>query len=212
MPDILTDLTSEYLSSIEPPADDLLEEMEAQAENEGIPIASRSVARLQAILATATDADRALEFGTAIGYSTIQVARAGCAVDTLEIDPDRIEDAREYARRAGVENRIRIHEGPALDTVEDVDGPFDLVFLDAVKTEYADYLEHALPKLREGGLVLVDNALWGGRVPEAHRTGDPADESTEAFLAFNEAFVNHDQLDAVVTPLGDGTGIGVKKS
>lgn len=212
MPSILSDLTAAYLSSIEPPADDLIEEMEAHARRESIPIASREVATLQRILAIATDADRALEFGTAIGYSTIQVARTGCVVVTMEVDEDRIAAAREYAERDGVADRIEIHERPALDALDEIRGPFDLVFLDAVKTEYPAYLDRALPMLRSGGVVLVDNALWGGEVPDAHATGDPADESTAALLEFNETFVDHPALEAVVTPIDDGTGIGVKRA
>lgn len=211
MPGILTELTEAYLDSVRPPADDLVTEMEAQADEEGIPIAARDVARLQAILATATDADRVLEFGTAIGYSAIQLAQTGCEVVTMDVDADRIADAREYARRAGVADRITIHEGPALTVLDDLDGPFDVVFLDAVKTEYPAYLERSLPMLPEGGLVVVDNMLWQGRVPEYHDTGSPADESTEVLAEFNGTFVDHEHLDAVITPLGDGTGIAVKR-
>jgi predicted O-methyltransferase YrrM len=213
-PAILTDLTESYLASIRPPADDLIEEMEAHAERDGVPIAAREVTTLQRILALATGAERALEFGTAIGYSTIQVARTGCAVVSMEVDDGRIAAAREYAERAGPEvaERITIHEQPALEALDDIEGPFDLVFLDAVKTEYPEYLRRSLPMLRAGGLVIVDNALWSGEVPRAHAEGDPADDATETFLEFNEAFVEHDQLEAVMTPLGDGTGIGVKRS
>jgi predicted O-methyltransferase YrrM len=211
MPSILADLTADYLASIEPPADDLLEEMEAHARRDSIPIASREVATLQRILAMASDADRALEFGTAIGYSTIQVARTGCEVVTTEVDPDRIAAARDYAERAGVADRIEIHERPALEALDAIEGPFDLVFLDAVKTEYSAYLERALPTLRTGGVVVVDNALWDGEVPAAHATGEPSDESTAALLEFNETFVEHPALEAVVTPIDDGTGIGVKR-
>lgn len=211
-PSIVTDLTASYLDSIRPPADDLVREMEGHADRDGIPIAAREVATLQRLLALATDADRALEFGTAIGYSTIQVARTGCHVVTTEVDDDRIAAAREYAERDGVADRITIHERPALVALDAIEGPFDLVFLDAVKTEYPDYLRRSLPMLREGGLVVVDNALWSGEVARAHAEGDPADDATETFLSFNEAFVAHDELEAVMTPLGDGTGIGVKRA
>jgi predicted O-methyltransferase YrrM len=211
MPSILTDLTAEYLSSVRPPADDLVREMEAHAERDRVPIAAREVATLQRILATAVDAERVLEFGTAIGYSTVQLARLGPEVVTMEVDEERIAAAREYARRAGVEDRIDLHEGPALEVLDDVTGPFDVVFLDAVKTEYPAYLERSLPMLRPGGVVMVDNVLWDGRVPEAHHTGEVPDEATGTFLEFNEAFVEHPQLEAVVTPLADGTGIGIKR-
>lgn len=211
MPETLTDATRTYLETLAPEADDLLLEMEAHADEEGVPIAAREVAHLQAMLARATGAERAIEFGTAIGYSTIQVARAGCEVVTLELDHERIAAAEEYIERAGVEDRVTIVEGPALETLPDTRGPFDLAFLDAVKTEYGAYLDGVLPKLSEGGVIVADNLLWQGQVP----TG-PIDESmresTEALRAFNERFTSHPDLDSVVIALGDGTGIGVKRS
>lgn len=209
MPAILTDATREYLDAMAPPADDLVNEMEAQADEEGIPIASRAVAGLQAILARATDADRALEFGTAIGYSTLHVARTGTEVVTLELDPDRIADAEAYLERGGVRDRVDIREGPALETLDGVEGPFDLVFIDAVKEEYERYLERSLPMLRPGGLVVADNLLWQGQVPTEPTSEDWA-ESTEALRQFNETFMDHPALDAVISPLGDGTGIATK--
>ena len=228
MPDLLADATADYLASVDPPADDLVLEMEADADRHGIPIADRSVATLQAILARATGADRALEFGTATGYSALHVARTGTDVVTTEVDADRIAAAVDYLERDGIpvrvtddpttvapdpagEGRVVVVEGPALATLSALDGPFDLAFLDAVKTEYEAYLSGALPLLEDGVLVVADNLLWQGNVPAAAEDVDPDREaSTAALRAFNEAFVTHDRLDAVITPLGDGTGIGVK--
>jgi predicted O-methyltransferase YrrM len=228
MSDILTDATAAYLDSMQPAADGLVAEMEAHADAERVPIADRAVAHLQAILARTRGADRALEFGTAIGYSTLHVARAGTDVVTLELDPDRIDAATEYLERDGIDVRVTddpasvdpdgpgdgsvvVVEGPALETLPDLAGPFDLAFLDAVKTEYADYLDGSLPLLPEGGLVVADNLLWDGNVPADDDAVDPdRRESTAALREFNETFVGHDRLDAIVTPLGDGTGVGVK--
>lgn len=210
-PAILTGVTEEYLRSIRPDADDLVEEMEAHAREEGIPIASRDVASFQAILTEATDAGRALEIGTAIGYTTIHLARTGCEVVTLERDAERIAAAREYIDRAGVADRIEIVEGDALETLAELDETFDLAFVDGLKTEYAEYLDLALPLVRSGGLIVVDNLLWSGRVPEAAHAGNADADSTAALVEFNETFVNHDDLSALVMPLGDGTGIAVKR-
>lgn len=211
MPAILTDETAEYLATIQPPADDLVEEMEAHASEEGVPIAAREVAHLQAILVKAAGADRVLEFGTAIGYSTLHVARAGAEVVSLEIDEDRIAAAEEYLERGGVRDRVEIVQGPALESLENLAGPFDIVFLDAVKQEYADYLDRSLPMVPEGGLVVADNLLWSGNVPaDDDEVPESRRESTEALREFNEYFVGHEQLDAVVTPLDDGTGIATK--
>jgi caffeoyl-CoA O-methyltransferase len=228
MPSICTDTTDKYLASMAPPADDLIAEMEAHAAEDNIPIADRSVAGLQLILARATDADRALEFGTAIGYSTLHVARAGTDVVTTEVNRARIEATVDYLRRDGIEvrvtddpatikpeptgeGRVVIVEGPALETLSELEGRFDLAFLDAVKEEYEDYLAGALPLLSEGGIVVADNLLRHGNVP-----ADVADveerwaESAAALRAFNEMFVGHEQLYTIITPQGDGTGIGMK--
>ncbi|WP_049928301.1 O-methyltransferase [Halopiger goleimassiliensis] len=235
MSNILTDVTADYLTSMEPPADDLVAEMEAHADDDGIPIARRSVATLQAILARGTDADRALEFGTAIGYSTLHVARTGTDVVTTEVDADRIDAAVDYLERDGIDvqvtddpatvdaeptgdGAVTIVEGPALETVPELDGPYDLVFLDAIKSEYEGYLNESLPMLREGGMVVADNLLRGGRVAAA-ATDDETDDieaaygsSAAALREFNETFVDHDALEAIVSPQGDGTGIAVKTS
>ncbi len=211
MPGILTEETAAYLAETRPPADELVAEMEAHAERDGVPIADRSVAHLQAILARAIDADRVLEFGTAIGYSTLHVARTGTEVVTMDVDEERIAAAERYLERAGVRDRVEIHHAPALAVLDDLSGPFDVAFLDAVKGEYEQYLERTLPMIPVGGLVVADNLLWSGHVP-----ADDADvpesrrESTAALRAFNERFVGHDQLDAIVSPLGDGTGIATK--
>ena len=228
MPSICTGATDEYLASMAPPADDLVAEMEAHAAEDDIPIADRSVAGLQMILARATDADRALEFGTAIGYSTLHVARTGTDVVTTEVDRARIDAAVDYLRRGGVEvrvtddpasvtpeptgeGRVVIVEGPALETVSGLEGRFDLAFLDAVKAEYEEYLAGALPLLPEGGVVVADNLLRHGNVPaDAADVEERWAASAAALRAFNETFVGHEQLYAIITPQGDGTGIGMK--
>ncbi|WP_126663260.1 O-methyltransferase [Haloterrigena salifodinae] len=235
MPNILTDVTSEYLASMEPPADDLVAEMEAHAAEDGIPIASRSVAKLQAILARGTDTGRALEFGTAIGYSTLHVARTGTDVVTTEVDGERIDAAVDYLERDGIDvtvtddpmtidaeptgdGTVFIVEGPALETVPRLDGPFDLVFLDAIKSEYEEYLAESLPLLTAGGMVVADNLLRGGRVAAAAADTETDDieaeygSSVAALREFNEVFIDHDALEAVITPQGDGTGVAVKTS
>jgi len=235
MPSILTDDTAAYLAGMQPPADDLVLEMEAHADRDGVPIADRSVAHLQAILARAAGADRVLEFGTAIGYSTLHVARTGADVVTMEVDEARIDAAVEYLGRDGIATtvveeppdgrertgdaegtregagRVTIYHEPALSTLDRVEGPFDVAFLDAVKGEYGEYLERTLPMVPVGGLVVADNLLWQGYVPADDEDVDEGwAESTAALRAFNERFVGHDQLDAVVSPLGDGTGIATK--
>jgi caffeoyl-CoA O-methyltransferase len=105
---------------------------------------------------------------------------------------------------------LRIEKGFALDVLPRLAGEtFDMLFLDALKEEYAQYLELSLPMLREGGVVVVDNLLWGGQVAGEIRSPDQT-ASTQALREFNQIFVRHPQLLAVVLPVGDGLGYAVK--
>jgi predicted O-methyltransferase YrrM len=120
-----------------------------------------------------------------------------------------IEAAEGYLKRAGLRERARIEKGFALEVIPQLDETFDLIFLDAVKEEYRGYLDLALPKLRQGGVLLCDNLLWGGQVAGEIRSPDQQ-PSTEALREFNRYFVNHPELRAEVLPVGDGLGYGVK--
>jgi len=104
-------------------------------------------------------------------------------------------------------DRVELIAGAALDVLPRLDGPFDLVYLDALKVEYRRYLDQVLPRLRVGGVILVDNLLWGGLVAAP---GEEDDAQTEALRAFNGYLMMHPQLQSVVLPLGDGFGVATK--
>src|SRR6267378_8698942 len=173
---------AEYLDRLLPPSDGLIAEMEAYAAEHRVPIADREVALFLEITARAIKARRALECGMAIGYSVIHLAR-GMAEDGLviTIDPsdDMIKAAEGYLSRAGVREQVQIEKGYALEVIPHLNETLDLVFIDAVKEEYRGYLDLALPKLRTGGVVIVDNLLWGGQVAGEIRSPDQK-ASTEA--------------------------------
>lgn len=203
---------AEYLERLTPASVGLLAEMEAYAAEHRVPIADREVARFVEITARATGARRVLEIGMAIGYTALHVARSlpeGGEVVTIEPSEEMIARSGDYLERAGLRERVRVERGYALDVLPRLAGEFDLVFLDAVKTEYAAYLELSLPLLREGGVVLADNLLWGGQVAGEIRSEDQT-ASTQALREFNQLFVRHPQLLSVVLPVGDGLGYGVK--
>lgn len=205
---------AEYLDQLLPPSTGLLAEMEGYAAVHRVPIADREVALFLEITARAISARRVLECGMAIGYSVIHLAR-GMAEDGLvvTIDPshEMIKAAEGYFMRARVRDHVRIEKGYALEVIPRLHETFDLVFIDAVKEEYQGYLDLALPKLRTGGVVIVDNLLWGGQVAGEIRSPDQK-SSTEALREFNQYFINHPQLRAQVLPVGDGLGYGVKIS
>ncbi|HXR99201.1 MAG TPA: O-methyltransferase [Pyrinomonadaceae bacterium] len=197
-----------YLDGLLTQKDPLLAEMEAYAAEHRVPIADREVSRFIEITARITGARKALEIGMAIGYSVVHLARGmGEQGRVVTIDPseEMINAATGYLKRAGVLDRVDIRRGKALDVMPQLDETFDLLFIDAVKEEYSQYLDLGLPRLRVGGVVIVDNLLWGGRVA----SGD-TEASTVALREFNPYFINHPQLLAEVLPVGDGLGYAVK--
>ena len=203
---------AEYLDRLLPASDELLAEMEAYAAGHHVPIADREVALFLEITARATNANRALECGMAIGYSVIHLLRGMSGegrVVTIDPSDEMIQAAEGYLSRAGLRDRVDINKGYALEVIPQLEGPFDLLFIDAVKEEYRGYLDLALPKLRVGGVVICDNLLWAGQVAGEIRSPDQQ-PSTEALREFNEYFVSHPQLRAQVLAVGDGLGYAVK--
>lgn len=205
---------AEYLEELIPQTDSLLREMEQYGGEHNVPSADREVALFVEITARAINAKRALEIGMAIGYTTTHLARAvgdDGVVVTIDPSDEMIRAAEGYLTRAGVRERVRIERGKALDVIPQLKDTFDLIFIDAVKEEYADYLKLSLPRLRRGGVVIVDNLLWGGQVAGEIRSPDQ-ESSTNALREFNRYFVNHPKLRAAVLSVGDGLGYAVKIS
>ena len=198
---------AEYLDSLLPPRDALLEQMEKFAEENAHPIADPEVAQLLRGLVRIKRPRRALEVGTNIGYSVIVIGREcgpESVVETIEIDHNTLTTARRFVAEAALPCRVVFHEGAALDVLPRLTGPFDFVFIDCVKTEYEDYLDALLPKLEAGAVIVCDNLLWKGRVA----AGDH-DASTDALRAFNKRISTDERLVTSVLPVGDGTGISV---
>ncbi len=201
-----------YLTRLhrEPPP--LLLELEQQGTYDGIPSVDRASGRFLSTLVHAMMANRILEIGTAYGYSTLWMALAlPPAGHIWTIDPDhrRTSVARNYFERAGVADKIDIINQPALEVLEMwSQRNLDIIFIDADKTEYGDYLDLAIPMLKRSGLVVIDNLLWSGAAaaePDATDT-----DETLAIREFNKRFLQHPQLDATIVPIGDGMGIGAR--
>jgi predicted O-methyltransferase YrrM len=155
--------------------------------------------RLLWILLTAMRATRILEVGTSNAYSTLWLADAARVqqgrVTTLECDATKIALARENLEQAGLLRTVEIVEGRAAESLAALSGPFDLVFLDADREHYLDYLELVVPKLRTGGLLIADNAT-----SHAHE-----------LVAYLAAVQTHPQLFAVTLPIGNGEQVAVKR-
>jgi len=206
---ILRSEQAAYLDKLLPPRDALLAEMEAWSAAHGVPSSDPEVGKLLSILARSRGARRILEVGTAIGYGTLCLARGAREARVLTIDPDpeRREVARGFLERGGVLDRVELIDGEALQVLPRLEGPFDLVYLDALKDEYRRYLDLALPKVAIGGLIVADNLLWKGRIAEPT---DDEESTPRAIRAFNGYLMIHPQLEAVVLPFGDGLGVAVK--
>jgi predicted O-methyltransferase YrrM len=210
---VLTDHVQAYLESLRAERSPVMAEMESVAERDSVPIVSWETGRLLAVLCKVLD-PRVLEVGTAIGYSTLHMAEQldRGRIVTLELDADRAAQARASFEQAGVSDRIELVEGDARETITQVQGPFDLLFIDAMKVDYRSYLEKGEALLSERGLVVIDNLLMSGEVglPEGSDTYWSA-ENLAAARAVNADILGEGWL-GVVLPVGDGVGLAVRES
>jgi len=204
---------AEYLDRLTVQLDPILAEMEEYAAKHRVPIADREVARFLQITAGAIGAERVLEIGMAIGYSVVHLARGMVnygVVVTIEPNDEMIQVATGFLQRANVGDRVQLARGKALDMMPAFTETYDLLFIDAVKEEYKQYLDLGLPRLRHGGVVVVDNLLWGGKTAQPPSADD--DNSTIALREFNHYFMNHRELRSEILSVGDGLGYAVKIS
>jgi caffeoyl-CoA O-methyltransferase len=164
----------------------------------------RQEGRFLELLVFATQATRVLEIGTFTGYSSIAMAAGlpeGGSIVSLEVDPHHATTARGNIAAAGYESRISVIEGPALASLAELSGPYDLVFIDADKVGYDAYFEAVLPMLAPHGLIVADNTLQGGHVLDPP---EQRNESAAAIAAFNDKLVNDPRVVCVLTTIRDG--------
>jgi predicted O-methyltransferase YrrM len=210
---ILDERVERYLHDLRPERSPVMAEMEALAERDGVPIVYWETGRFLAALCRALD-PVVLEVGTAIGYSTLHMAEqlSGGNVVTLELDPARAAQARDFFARAGVADRIELVEGDARETIQAVPGPIDLLFVDAAKDEYARYIELAEPKLSERALLVVDNMLMSGEVA-LHPNADTRwrGEALAAARVLNAELLRSDRWLACLLPVGDGIAFASRR-
>jgi predicted O-methyltransferase YrrM len=204
-----------YLDDLRPARDPLLAEMEELARRDGVPIVEWETGRFLATLAAGLAPSTVLEVGTAIGYSTLHMARElppGSKIVTLERDPERIARARDFWRRGEVADRIELVEGDALESLEDLPGPFDLVFLDATKTEVSAYLQRLEGKLAPRCALVVDNLLMSGEaaLPEDAETRWSRDSLAAGRAAARELMQSEEWLFSLL-PIGDGVGFAARR-
>jgi caffeoyl-CoA O-methyltransferase len=159
--------------------------------------------RFLELLVYSSGARRVLELGTYSGYSALSMAAGlpdGGHIDTCEVEEQHAEVASRYIERSPYADRITIHLGPALETIDRLEGEFDFVFIDADKPNYRNYYEAVLPRLSERGFIAADNTLWSGRVVDE----SDHDESTLAIREFNEHVRSDPRVVSVMLTVRDG--------
>ncbi len=158
------------------------------------------------VLVRTLRAQRILEIGTFTGYSSISMALAlepGGRIVTLDVNEETTAIARRYAEEAGVVDRIEYRTAPGLDSIEELEGEFDLIFIDADKPNYSNYYEATLPKLAPGGLLILDNTLWSGRVADP----DENDDNTRAIREVNDRITDDPRVKNVLLTVRDGMNL-----
>jgi len=203
---------AEYAAAHSTPADDVAQELRAATLTEVEQWAMMQIgddqARLMELLVRAMGVQRAIEIGTFTGYSALAVARGLAPGGTLlccDVSEEWTSIARRFWAKAGVDDRIELRIGSAIDTLRSLpDEPtFDFAFVDADKTGYVAYLGELIPRMRIGGLILADNTLQGGRVVDP----DADDGSVLAIRAFNDVVLSDERLACVLLPIGDGVTV-----
>jgi len=180
----------------------LATELRATLKSPGMMV-GRLEGRYLEMLVYALDARSVLEIGTFGGYSALAMApglAAGGRITSCEISPVHAEFARRHIAASPYAEVIDVVVGPAIDSIASLPGPFDLVFIDADKAAYPDYLEAVLPKLSPRGLIAADNTLWSGRILDPSDTTD----DTEALRRFNDALAVDPRVVVVQTTVRDG--------
>ena len=198
-----------YIYDVLPERDAVLKEMEQQAKDRDIPIVGPAVARVLYQYALLIKAKRVFELGSAIGYSTLWWARAvgeDGEVFYTDGDPAKAAEAKGYLQRAGLEKRVRIAVGDALELLSEQKQQFDIIFNDVDKEDYPRVLHLVPERLRKGGLFITDNVLWSGLVTEQK----PQESSTRAIQEFNQRLYAMPEFFTTILPLRDGVSVSVK--
>ena len=202
---IVDDAVDQYAEEHTTPSGDLFDRLAAETrEKTTVPqmMVGRVEGKFLEFLVRATSAQLVLELGTFTGYSSISMARGLTGtgkVVSMDVNPDTTAIARRYAEEAGVADRIDYRLGEALDALPSLEGPFNLIFIDADKSNYVNYYEALLPKLAANGLLIADNTLWSGRVVD-----EDADETTRVIQQFNDRVRDDSRVEQVMLTVRDG--------
>jgi caffeoyl-CoA O-methyltransferase len=217
MAESLPDATAEFARAVGPEPDDVIREMDAQADTDGFPTVGPEVGGWLQMLARMVSARRVFEFGSGFGYSAYWFARAlpeDGEIVLTEVDEDELDQAREYMARGGFDDLASYELGDAIETVDAYDGPFDAVLIDNEKHRYREAFEAVRPKIAEGGVVIADNAVTAGPIDfEALsalvRGEDPDDvnDHTAGVAEYLDRVGADPAFETALIPLGEGIAV-----
>ena len=207
--DLLYNGITEYLLSLITERDNILKEMESYADKHGFPIIGPLVGQFLMQNAKLVNAKRIIELGSGYGYSAMWFAKA-TSNDTKIICTDKSESnkklASEYFKKAQIDNRIIFYVGNALDSLNKLDGEFDIILNDIDKESYPEAYKTAIPKLRKGGVMITDNTLWSARVLE----NSPKSKSTIGVQEYNKLAFSDPAVLTMLIPIRDGVTVSLK--
>ena len=213
MANINHDYIDSFLLGMMPDRCGILKEMEEYASENHVPIITRDIAGLLAVLIKSANIKSILEVGTAIGYSAIHMgfcAGEGFSITTIERNEESAVKAAGYIKKAGMKENIKIITGDAEELLKAVPGSFDMIFVDAAKGQYMEFMKDSIDKLKTGGLFVCDTVLFRGMVAERSlliRRKITIVKRLKKFLSF---ISNCESLQTTIIPMGDGISICCK--
>jgi predicted O-methyltransferase YrrM len=192
----------------------ILKDLEEYAQANHVPIVQPEVARLLVVLGKLLQPERILEIGTAIGYSSILLSgtlRPGGRIDTIERCELMVETARSNIKKAGLEEIISVISGDALEVLVCLDKQYDMIFMDAAKGQYPEFLPECLRMLKVGGLLVSDNVLYKGMVANEELVVRRKKTIVKRMKDYLDIICNSDELDTSIIPIGDGVALSYRK-
>lgn len=210
MSGITYDYMEEYIRSLIPEASEKFKDLEEFAEENKVPIAQKETAKFLEFIVSMKKPLRILELGTAIGYSAILMHEASgskAIITTIERDENMIKCAKENFKRYNLEDKIEIKEGDCLEVLENLDEPYDLIFMDAGKGHYNHFLPHCLRLLGEDGIIVADNVLFRGMVASDDLVKRRKITIVKRMRKYLELVSKDENLITSVIPMGDGIAV-----
>jgi predicted O-methyltransferase YrrM len=211
---IVDERVENYIRNLIPQQSEAMEALKAYADNFLVPIVHPEVGTLLRVLCKMHQPKRILEVGTAIGYSALLMDHAcnyKATIDTLELSPEMVRHARQNIESFGATSRMTVYEGDAAVLLKTLVGPYDLIFIDAAKGQYLEYLDSCIPLMKAGTLLVSDNVLFKGMVATNELLVKRKVTLVKRLRTYLDRIMHHDQMDSTIIPIADGVALSIWK-